>query len=238
MYRDPGAWDALMERLPTRPRSTSTPRPTPAPRRSRSSIAGSATLGPDDYRRFVQPHMHRLFARLDPDVPVIHFGTDTGSLLELQRDAGGDVIGLDWRVELGAAPGHGSAPASAVQGNLDPVVLLAPPAEIDAPGPPHPRRGRRPARPHLQPRPRHPAAHPRRPRPGPGRLRPRGIGPVARPSRTRTLNRLDPAQSAAQTAKMRGLIESRIACHAFNRATRQALIRKKPAGPIFHEPRA
>ncbi len=44
--------------------------------------------------------MARLFARLDPSVPVIHFGTGTATLLELQRDAGGSVIGLDWRVEL------------------------------------------------------------------------------------------------------------------------------------------
>ncbi len=73
--------------------------------------------------------MARLFARLDPAVPAIHFGTDTGSLLELQRDAGGAVIGLDWRVELDRAwqrLGHGVA----VQGNLDPTVLLSSPAEI------------------------------------------------------------------------------------------------------------
>ncbi len=61
------------------------------------------TLGPHDYARFVQPHMASLFAKLDPDVPVIHFGTGTATLLELQRDAGGAVIGLDWRVELDAA---------------------------------------------------------------------------------------------------------------------------------------
>jgi uroporphyrinogen decarboxylase len=73
--------------------------------------------------------MSGLFARLDPMVPVIHFGTDTGSLLELQRDAGGSVIGLDWRVDLDRAwerLGDGVA----VQGNLDPVILLAPPKEI------------------------------------------------------------------------------------------------------------
>ncbi len=57
-------------------------------------------LAPHDYRKFVQPHMVRLFGSLDPAVPVIHFGTGTSTLLELQRDAGGTVIGLDWRVEL------------------------------------------------------------------------------------------------------------------------------------------
>ena len=100
------------------------------------------TLSPADYRRFVQPHMARLFARLDPSVPVIHFGTDTGSLLELQRDAGGTVIGLDWRVELDAA-WRRLGDDVAVQGNLDPTVLLSSPAEIDRPGPADP--GRRPA---------------------------------------------------------------------------------------------
>ena len=67
------------------------------------------TLSPPDYRRFVQPHMARLFAKLDPGVPAIHFGTETASLLELQRDAGGTVIGLDWRVDLDGAwerPAH------------------------------------------------------------------------------------------------------------------------------------
>jgi uroporphyrinogen decarboxylase len=86
-------------------------------------------LSPSDYRRFVQPHMARLFRELDPSVPTIHFGTGTSSLLELERDAGGAVIGLDWRVDLDRAwerLGSGVA----VQGNLDPVVLLAPVAEI------------------------------------------------------------------------------------------------------------
>jgi uroporphyrinogen decarboxylase len=87
------------------------------------------TLSPTDYRRFVQPHMSGLFSRLDPTVPSIHFGTDTGSLLELQRDAGGSVIGLDWRVDLDRAWERLGA-GVAVQGNLDPVVLLAPVPEI------------------------------------------------------------------------------------------------------------
>ena len=81
-------------------------------------------------RRFVQPHMARLFARLDPSIPVIHFGTGTSTLLELQRDAGGSVIGLDWRVELDQGwqrLGHDVA----VQGNLDPVVLLSNVKEIE-----------------------------------------------------------------------------------------------------------
>jgi uroporphyrinogen decarboxylase len=86
-------------------------------------------LGPADYRAFVLPHMRTLFAKLTPGVPTIHFGTGTAGLLPLLREAGGDVIGLDWRVDLAAgwaSVGHDAA----VQGNLDPAVLLAPPATI------------------------------------------------------------------------------------------------------------
>jgi uroporphyrinogen decarboxylase len=67
---------------------------------------------------------------LPADVPVIHFGTGTGGLLELQREAGGHVIGLDWRIELDRGwdrLGGGVA----VQGNLDPAILLGPWPEIE-----------------------------------------------------------------------------------------------------------
>jgi uroporphyrinogen decarboxylase len=60
---------------------------------------------------------------------VIHFGTGTAGLLELMREAGGDVIGLDWRVDLGQAWDR-LGEAVAVQGNLDPSVLLGTPDDI------------------------------------------------------------------------------------------------------------
>jgi uroporphyrinogen decarboxylase len=84
-------------------------------------------LAPEDYRTFVLPHMKALFAKLTPGVPAIHFGTGTAGLLPLLREAGGDVIGVDWRIDLATAweaIGHDVA----VQGNLDPAVLLAAPA--------------------------------------------------------------------------------------------------------------
>ena len=87
------------------------------------------TLSPGDYREFVLPHTRAAIRRLTPGVPVIHFGTGTAALLPLMREAGGDVIGLDWRVELGEAwqrLGHDVA----VQGNLDPAILLASRDEI------------------------------------------------------------------------------------------------------------
>ncbi len=89
------------------------------------------SLGPDDYRRFVLPFMTMLIRRIKPGVPVIHFGTITGNLLDLMREAGGDVIGLDWRVDLAHAwkrLGYDVA----VQGNMDPIALFAEIPEIRA----------------------------------------------------------------------------------------------------------
>ena len=83
------------------------------------------TLSPFDYARSVAPHMRRLFAGLDGlGVPTIHFGTDSAGLLRAMADAGGDVIGLDWRI--GLADGWAVVPDRAVQGNLDPALLLGP----------------------------------------------------------------------------------------------------------------
>jgi uroporphyrinogen decarboxylase len=86
-------------------------------------------LSPDDYRTGVLAHSRAALDGLSALVPVIHFGTDTGGLLALLREAGGDVIGVDWRVDLDAAwatIGHDRA----VQGNLDPLVLFATPADV------------------------------------------------------------------------------------------------------------
>ena len=79
-------------------------------------------LSPAHYRAYVAPHSARVLAAVD--VPTIHFGTGTSSLLEEMAAAGGDVIGLDWRIPLDA--GWARVPDRAVQGNLDPAVLLAP----------------------------------------------------------------------------------------------------------------
>jgi uroporphyrinogen decarboxylase len=82
-------------------------------------------LDEGDYREFVMPHVKALFAGLQGvGVPVIHFGTNTGHLLEAMREAGGDVIGLDWRTPLDQ--GWARLEGSAVQGNLDPTALYAP----------------------------------------------------------------------------------------------------------------
>jgi uroporphyrinogen decarboxylase len=88
-------------------------------------------LSPDDYREFVLPHSRFVVEQVQrAGVPIIHFGTDTATLLPLLKEAGGDVIGLDWRTPLAwgwETVGYDVA----VQGNLDPAVLFAPRAEIE-----------------------------------------------------------------------------------------------------------
>jgi uroporphyrinogen decarboxylase len=82
-------------------------------------------LSPSDYREFAMPHTARIFQAIRGRVPTIHFGVGTATILESIRDAGGDVIGVDWRSPLDEAwqrIGHDRA----VQGNLDPTLLLGP----------------------------------------------------------------------------------------------------------------
>ena len=85
-----------------------------------------------DYARYVQPHTRSIFARLrDLGVPLVHFGTNTAHLLDVMKDDGGTVMGLDWRVPIDdawARVGHDLG----VQGNLDPAVLFAPWEAVEA----------------------------------------------------------------------------------------------------------
>jgi len=124
MYTDEGAWRTLMERL------------------SRSLVryinaqidAGcqavqlfdswAGCLSPNDYRQYVMPYTRQVISGIQPGVPVINFLTGNPALLPLLREAGGHVIGLDWRVDLAdgwKTVGHDVG----VQGNLDPVSLMA-----------------------------------------------------------------------------------------------------------------
>ncbi|MBA2732227.1 MAG: uroporphyrinogen decarboxylase [Acidobacteria bacterium] len=79
-------------------------------------------LSPEDYREYVLPHTSAVIRNVTPGVPVLHFGTGTATLLELMREAGGDIIGLDWRVDLHQA--WDRLGDVAVMGNLDPVALF------------------------------------------------------------------------------------------------------------------
>lgn len=83
-------------------------------------------LNARDYREFILPHTRRIFEKLAPlGVPTIHFGVGTGAILGELREAGGDVIGVDWRSPLDEA-WERIGFDRAVQGNLDPTVLLGP----------------------------------------------------------------------------------------------------------------
>ena len=92
----------------------------------------SGALSERDYREFVLPHSAKVLGGLaDAGVPRIHFGVGTGELLGAMRQAGADVVGIDWRIPLDVATDRLSAavpdgPAPVVQGNLDPALLFAP----------------------------------------------------------------------------------------------------------------
>lgn len=130
MATEPRAWGALMMKLGDAVASHLL-----AQAKAGASIvqvfdSWVGALGVDDYRESVLPYSKRLFDALKGRVPSIHFGTGTAALLELMRDAGGDVIGLDWRVDLAHAR-HRLGGGVAVQGNLDPAALLLPGAELE-----------------------------------------------------------------------------------------------------------
>jgi uroporphyrinogen decarboxylase len=120
MYREPATWHALMEKL-----TEQFARYVAAQADAGADVvqlfdSWVGALSPEDYAEYVEPYSARILAAVD--VPTIHFGTGTTeALLELVARAGGDVIGVDWRLPLSAVPED-----RAVQGNLDPAVLLGP----------------------------------------------------------------------------------------------------------------
>ena len=129
MYSTPEAWDLLMRRLTCVTTDYLLAQVTAGAEALQVFDSWVGALSPYDYRRFVLPYMKMLFEGLSTHVPIIHFGTGTATLLSLQKEAGGDVIGLDWRIPLDEGwkiIGFDRA----VQGNLDPAVLFGPASEI------------------------------------------------------------------------------------------------------------
>jgi uroporphyrinogen decarboxylase len=130
MYHAPEAWHLLMDKLA---------RVITAYLKAQIEAGAQAVqlfdswvgaLSPDDYREYVQSHVQLIFDGLKgTNVPCIHFGTGTATLLELMEQAGGTVIGVDWRIRLDEARLRLGEDV-ALQGNLDPVVLFAPLPEI------------------------------------------------------------------------------------------------------------
>ena len=124
MYSDAGAWNSLLERL-----SNSLIRYLHEQIAAGCQVvqlfdSWAGCLSPGDYREYVLPHTRRIIEAMPAGVPVINFLTGNPALLPLCAEAGGDVIGLDWRIDL--AEGWRIVGADrGVQGNLDPVVLFA-----------------------------------------------------------------------------------------------------------------
>ena len=129
MYREPALWHALLDKLTEQ-----------FTRYVRGKVRAGAdviqlfdswvgALSPSDYAEFVEPYSARILAAVD--VPTIHFGTGTAGLLGAMADVGGDVIGLDWRIPLDRG-WEAVGDERGVQGNLDPLVLLAPWERIEA----------------------------------------------------------------------------------------------------------
>jgi uroporphyrinogen decarboxylase len=125
MYHEPSSWHLLMEKL-----AQVTGEHLKAQIKSGAHAvqlfdSWVGCLGPKDYAEFVLPYSRHVFDTLHDTTPAIHFGTGTSTLLELMQKAGGTVIGVDWRIELGEAWRRVGYDVG-IQGNLDPVTLFAP----------------------------------------------------------------------------------------------------------------
>ena len=126
MYSDPQAWDLMMSKLSDTLSRYLLAQVHAGAQAIQVFDSWVGCLGPADYRQYCLPHYSTLFRTLrEGGVPTIHFGTSTADLLPLMREAGGDVMSIDWRTDLDDAwerIGQGCA----IQGNLDPITLMAP----------------------------------------------------------------------------------------------------------------
>jgi uroporphyrinogen decarboxylase len=130
MYREPELWHALMDKLAAQFAAY-----VQAKVRAGADViqvfdSWVGALAVPDYEEFVAPYSARILAAVD-GAPTIHFGTGTAGLLSAMAAAGGDVIGLDWRVPLDRG-WDAVGPDRGVQGNLDPAVLLGPWERVEA----------------------------------------------------------------------------------------------------------
>jgi uroporphyrinogen decarboxylase len=126
MYGEPEAWHRLLSRLASLTTEYLRLQIDAGADAIQLFDSWAGALAPEDYRRYVLPHAHAVFEPLAATgVPLIHFGTQTAALLADMCRAGGSVIGVDWRIDLVDAWERVGA-GVAVQGNLDPVALLAP----------------------------------------------------------------------------------------------------------------
>jgi uroporphyrinogen decarboxylase len=129
MYREPSTWHALMDRLADGFADYVSAQAAAGADAIQLFDSWVGVLSVPDYEEYVAPYSSRILVAVD--VPTIHFGTGTTHLLAAMAAAGGDAIGLDWRVPLDQG-WLAVGPDRAVQGNLDPAALLAPWARIEA----------------------------------------------------------------------------------------------------------
>lgn len=128
MYGDPDTWHVLMGRLADVTSTFLRVQVEAGASAVQLFDSWAGALAEDDYRTYVMPHSSRVLASV-PEVPRIHFGVNTGELLPVLGEAGADVVGVDWRTPLDVAAAR-VGPDRAVQGNLDPTVVFAPPDVI------------------------------------------------------------------------------------------------------------
>jgi uroporphyrinogen decarboxylase len=129
MYREPRLWHALLEKLADCFTSYVKAQVEAGADVIQLFDSWAGILSPRDYAEFAAPHTRRVLGGVS--APTIHFGTGTAGLLAEMRDAGGDVIGLDWRVHLDRAWATVGLDRG-VQGNVDPAVLLGPWQQVEA----------------------------------------------------------------------------------------------------------
>jgi len=126
MYGEPDAWHRLCDRLAQVVSAFVVAQVEAGAQAIQIFDSWVGALSAEDYREFALPHTARVFAALKPTgVPTIHFGTGTSTILPELAEAGGDVIGIDWRLPIDIAWQQVGAD-KAVQGNLDPTLLLGP----------------------------------------------------------------------------------------------------------------
>ena len=132
MHGDSGAWHALMRKFSRAILGYLNAQIAAGAQAVQLFDSWIGCLGPRDYREFVQPHVRYIFEGLDKSVPSIHFGTGNPRLYPLMKEAGGDVVGVDWRVDLGEQWDVLGRDEVAIMGNLDPGLILAPREEMFA----------------------------------------------------------------------------------------------------------
>jgi uroporphyrinogen decarboxylase len=132
MYGEPELWHALCERLAEITIGFLRVQVAAGASAVQLFDSWAGALSEADYRRYVMPHSARVLdALVDTGVPKVHFGVGTGELLAAMGEAGADVVGVDWRIPLDVASKR-IGPDRAVQGNLDPAVLLADESVIES----------------------------------------------------------------------------------------------------------